>query len=185
MSFDGREMRDALGRFATGVCVITTTSEDQRDVGITANSFSSVSLDPPLVLWNLQNGSDVYEAFATPKYFAINVLAKEQQDLSTQYAKKGDHLMDPAHYSAGNYGSPVLRESLVTFECELEATHPGGDHLIVVGRVLNIVSQSDSDPLLFFSGAYRELSCVLLSVNAGVGIRLYTGRLAYAMVVPL
>ena len=157
MSFDGRDMRDALGRFATGVCIITTTTDEQCALGMTANSFSSVSLDPPLVLWSLQINSDVYEAFASPKYFAINVLAKEQQDLSNQYAKKGDHLVDPSHYRIGKYGSPVIRDALVSFECELDATHVGGDHLIVVGRVLNMQTRPTGEPLLFFSGAYREL----------------------------
>jgi flavin reductase (DIM6/NTAB) family NADH-FMN oxidoreductase RutF len=157
MSFDGRDMRNALGRFATGVCVITTTTEDQRAVAMTANSFSSVSLDPALVLWSLQSNSDVYPDFATPRYFAINVLAKEQQDLSNQYAKKGDHLLDASHYRVGKYGSPVVRDALVTFECELETTHAGGDHLIIVGRVLNMVSRPSGEPLLFFAGGYREL----------------------------
>ena len=158
MSFDGREMRDALGRFATGVCVVTTTTEAQGALGITANSFSSVSLDPPLVLWNLQNNSDIYEPFATPQYFAINILAAEQRAHSTRYAKKGAHLMDADHYRVGSYGSPVILDALVSFECELEATHPGGDHLIIVGRVLNMLSRSGGDPLLFFGGGYRELS---------------------------
>jgi flavin reductase (DIM6/NTAB) family NADH-FMN oxidoreductase RutF len=157
MSFDGRDMRNALGRFATGVCVITTTTEDQRAVGMTANSFSSVSLEPPLVLWSLQYGSDVYSDFATPRYFAINVLASEQEAQSNQYAKKGDHLLDSHHYRVGKYGSPVVRDALVTFECELEATHAGGDHLIIVGRVLNMVSRPTGEPLLFFAGGYREL----------------------------
>jgi flavin reductase (DIM6/NTAB) family NADH-FMN oxidoreductase RutF len=157
MSFDGRDMRNALGRFATGVCVITTTTDDQRALGMTANSFSSVSLDPPLVLWSLQTNSDVYDAFATPRYFAINVLAKEQEALSNQYAQKGDHLIEHGHARIGKYGSPVIRDALVTFECELEATHAGGDHLIVVGRVLNMVSRPTGDPLLFFSGGYHEL----------------------------
>ncbi len=158
MSLDGRDLRNELGRFATGVCVITTVTEDQRAVGMTANSFSSVSLDPPLVLWNLQNGSDVYDAFATPKHFAINVLASSQEDLSNLYAKKGDHLMEADHFSLGQYGSPVIRDVLVTFECELEATHAGGDHLIVIGRVLNVQSGAEGEPLLFFSGGYRELA---------------------------
>jgi flavin reductase (DIM6/NTAB) family NADH-FMN oxidoreductase RutF len=157
MSYDGREMRDALGRFATGVCVITTTTEDQRALGMTANSFSSVSLDPPLVLWNLQSNSDIYKPFATPRYYAINVLAKEQQAHSNLYAQKGDHIIDAAHYCVGEYGSPIIHDALVTFECELEATHPGGDHLIVVGRVLNMRSRPTGEPLLFYGGGYREL----------------------------
>ena len=158
MSFDGRELRDALGRFATGVCVITAVDEQQQALGMTANSFSSVSLDPPLVLWSLQNNSDVYAAFASPRYFAINILSSEQQPHSNQYAKKGDHLLDPAHYSSGKYGAPIITDALVSFECELEATHEGGDHLIIVGRVRAMQQRSSGEPLLFFSGGYRELS---------------------------
>ena len=157
MSIDGRELRNALGRFATGVCVITALDENNRPLGMTANSFSSVSLDPPLVLWSLQNNSEVFETFASPSAFAINVLASEQIGLSNQYAKKGDHLMAPEHFRLGVNGAPVLRGALVTFECDLDATHEGGDHLIIVGRVQNLVSQPTGDPLLFYSGGYREL----------------------------
>ncbi len=157
MSMDGRELRNALGRFATGVCVITTLNAKGEAVGMTANSFSSVSLDPPLVLWSLQNGSDVYDTFASPKSFAINVLSSEQVELSNLYAKKGDHLMDPGHYQLGANGAPVVRDALVTFECELDTTHEGGDHLIIIGRVQNLVSRPTGDPLLFYAGGYREL----------------------------
>jgi len=101
MSFDGRELRNALGRFATGVCLITTTLEKQQALAMTANSFSSVSLDPPLVLWSLQNNSDVFGAFAGAKHFAINILSQEQEDLSNRYAKKGEHEIDPDHYRSG------------------------------------------------------------------------------------
>lgn len=158
MSFDGRDLRNALGRFATGVCVITTVTKEGQSIGMTANSFSSVSLDPPLVLWSLQSGSDVYDAFATPQHFAINVLASTQEDLSNLYAKKGDHLMEVEHFSAGEHGCPVVHDALVSFECELETTHDGGDHLIVIGRVLNVQSGPEGEPLVFFSGGYRELS---------------------------
>ena len=157
MSFDGRDLRNALGRFATGVCVITTADDNQRALGITANSFSSVSLDPPLVLWNLQNNSDVYAPFASPRYFAVNVLASEQQALSTEYSKKGDHVMVAEHYRIGEGGSPVIHDALVSFECELEATHEGGDHLIIVGRVIKMSGLDEGEPLLFFSGDYRKL----------------------------
>lgn len=146
-----------MGRFATGVCVVTTVTEDQRALGMTANSFSSVSLDPPLVLWNLQNGSEVFAAFANPGTFAINVLAREQESLSNQYAKKGDHQLDPAHFHLGGNGAPLITDALVSFECSLEATHEGGDHLIIVGRILDMVSRPDGAPLLFYGGAYGEL----------------------------
>lgn len=157
MSFDGRELRDALGRFTTGVCLITAVSEDGKSLGMTANSFSSVSLDPPLILWCLQNNSDIYDVFAAPRHFAINILASEQQALSSHYAKKGHHELAPAHYRAGKYGSPIVRNALVNFECEVEETHEGGDHLIIVGRVKDMQQRPDGDPLLFFSGGYREV----------------------------
>jgi flavin reductase (DIM6/NTAB) family NADH-FMN oxidoreductase RutF len=157
MSFDGRELRNALGRFATGVTVITTVSDKQQAVGMTANSFSSVSLDPPLVLWSLKNNSDGYDVFSSPQHFAINILSTEQQAQSNQYAKKGQHELDPADYRLGKYGAPVIRHALVTFECELEATHEGGDHLIIVGRVREMQERPSGEPLLFYCGRYREL----------------------------
>ena len=157
MNIDGRELRNALGRFATGVCVITTVDNNGNALGMTANSFSSVSLDPPLVLWNLQNGSEVYAAFARQRRFAINVLSDQQVDLSNHYARKGDHLLDPAHFRQGRNGAPIIRNALVSFECDLHATHDGGDHLIIVGRVLDVCGRPGGDPLLFFSGAYRSL----------------------------
>lgn len=158
MSIDGRELRNAMGRFATGVCLITTVTEEGVAMALTANSFSSVSLDPPLALWNLQDSSDVYDIFATPRHFAINVLALEQQELSNQYAKKGQHEIDAAHFSTGKHGAPIITGALVSFECELEATHPGGDHLIIVGRILDMMERPDGEPLLFYAGGYRELS---------------------------
>lgn len=157
MSFDGRELRDALGRFATGVCVITTVAEDGQALGLTANSFASVSLDPPLVLWSLQNNSDVYNIYASAKYFSINVLEKEHRELSNQYAKKGDHKMSAEHFRSGKHSTPVIHNALVTFECELEGTHEGGDHLIIIGRVRDMHARPDGDPLVFYSGGYREL----------------------------
>ena len=158
MEFDSRELRNALGRFATGVCLITTVNDNEEALAMTANSFSSVSLDPPLVLWSLQNNSDVYDVFASPGYFAINILALEQQDHSNQYAKKGEHLLSPDHFQPGKFGAPIIRDALVSFECELHATHEGGDHLIIVGRVRDLQQRETGEPLLFFSGGYRELS---------------------------
>ena len=157
MNLDARELRNALGQFATGVCVITTVNQEGHAVGMTANSFSSVSLDPPLVLWSLQNGSDIYDTFATPERFAINVLALEQEDLSNLYASKGDHRMAAEHYTLGSNGAPLLEGALVSFECGLHATHEGGDHLIIVGRVLDVVSREGGKPLLFHGGRYVQL----------------------------
>ena len=157
MSFEGRELRDALGRFATGVCLVTAESDKQQALAMTVNSFSSVSLEPPLVLWCLQDNSDVYDIFAKARYFAINILSVEQQALSNQYAKKGQHELESEHYREGKDGAPIIRDALVTFECELETTYDGGDHLIIVGRVSDLHQSSDGDPLLFFGGGYQQL----------------------------
>lgn len=157
MEIDTRELRNALGRFATGVCVITTVNANGQPVGLTVNSFSSVSLDPALVLWCLGNQSDVYDTFSTPALFAINILALEQLEYSARYSIKGDHLLDPEHYVMGKNGAPVIRDALASFECDLYTTYEGGDHLIILGEVKNFIDRTTGDPLLFFSGAYREL----------------------------
>ena len=143
MELDGRELRNALGRFATGVCLITAVNEEGEALALTANSFSSVSLDPPLVLWSLQNNSDVFSLYASAKHYAINVLAGNQQELSSP-GEQG--------------GAPLINGALVQFECSLEATHPGGDHLIIVGRVQAMHALAEGEPLVFYSGAYRALA---------------------------
>ena len=157
MSFDSREYRDALGRFATGVCVITADPEGYQPFGMTVNSFASVSLEPPLLLWSLQKNSEMLDAFDKTRYFAVNVLAKEQQALSDQYAKKGDHVLDAGHFRIGASSCPVLRDVLVSFECVVEARHDGGDHIIIVGRVMEMQERPNGEPLLFYRGGYREL----------------------------
>ncbi len=157
MTLDPRELRNALGRFATGVTVVTTVTGQEEALGLTVNSFSSVSLDPPLVLWSLQNSSEVYRHFSTPRRYAINVLASEHEPLSNLYAQKGEHRLDPQHYRVGRTGVPVLHDALVCFECELETTYPGGDHIIILGRVSEMHGRTDGEPLLFFGGAYRAL----------------------------
>lgn len=158
MSIDSRDFRDALGQFATGVCVITANPEGWAPFGMTVNSFASVSLDPPLVLWSLQNDSEMFEAFEASQGFAVNILRASQQDLSNQYAKKGDHALSADHFIIGESGLPVLPDTLVSFECEFEARHAGGDHLILVGRVTAMDHREEGEPLLFCAGSYRELA---------------------------
>lgn len=157
MQLDGRELRNALGRFATGVCLITTVNEEGEPLALTANSFSSVSLDPPLVLWSLQNNSDVYHIYSGAPRYAINVLSDGQQELSNRYARKGDHGLEEGHFRLGESGVPIIEGALLSLECTLEASHPGGDHIILVGRVEG-VHLSEGDPLLFYGGAYRALA---------------------------
>ncbi|MEE4192841.1 MAG: flavin reductase family protein [Halieaceae bacterium] len=158
MSFSSREFRDALGCFATGVCVITGQPDDGAPFGMTVNSFASVSLDPPLILWSLQNDSEMFDTFTHCKRWAVNILRADQQALSGRYALKGEHDLDPAHFEAGSTGMPVLPNTLVSFECEEEARHNGGDHVILVARVLAMSHREAGSPLVFCSGAYAELA---------------------------
>jgi flavin reductase (DIM6/NTAB) family NADH-FMN oxidoreductase RutF len=158
MSFDRREFRDALGQFATGVCVVTANPEGWEPFGMTVNSFASVSLDPPLILWSLQGDSEMREAFDRTERFTVNILRAEQEDLSNHYAKKGDHCLAAGHFELGANGSPVMPATLLSLECELEARHPGGDHIILVGRVIALSQREAGAPLLFCAGGYRQVA---------------------------
>lgn len=158
MSFNSLDLRDALGRFTTGVCLVTVTDPGGQAHAVTVNSFASVSLEPPLVLWSIQKDSDVYRLFAEAPRFAIGVLNRAQEGHSSRYARKGGHALDPAHFTPGENGAPLIREALVNFECSLERAMDGGDHTILLGRVTRLVTgESGSPPLLFFGGGYREL----------------------------
>ena len=158
MTIDQRAFRDALGKFPTGVTIVTAAPEGHSPFGVTANSFASVSLDPPLVLWSLQKSSDTFAAFEKASHFAINVLSAGQEALSNQYARKNQHDLADDHYTNGHHGSPRVNGALVTFECEKDAWHDGGDHIIMVGKVLAMSDVSGEAPLVFHSGAYNTLS---------------------------
>lgn len=160
MSLDPREFRNALGRFATGVCVITAKDAAAKPFGMTINSFASVSLDPALILWSLQKNSDCFAAFQSTKHFAVNILAADQQAISNQYAKKNEHDLTPGSYRETENGCVVLNDVFTSFECEIEAVHEGGDHLILVARVLAMNNTEQREPLVFFAGRYRELVAV-------------------------
>ena len=160
MAIDQRALRDALGQFPTGVTVVTADPEGYAPFGVTANSFASVSLDPPLVLWSLQKSSDTFDAFAAAKHFAVNILSNEQQDISNQYAKKNNHDLEAEHYQAGVSGMPLLNNAIVNFECEVDVCHDGGDHIIMVGKVVAMSDLNTGDntsPLVLHAGKYREL----------------------------
>jgi flavin reductase (DIM6/NTAB) family NADH-FMN oxidoreductase RutF len=154
---DPREFRNALGSYPTGVCVITANPSGYEPFGMTINSFASVSLEPALVLWSLQNNSECYAAFEKAEGFSINVLAQEHQSLSNQYAKKGEHTLDKQHYHIGSSGQPVLNQALTSFECKIWARYPGGDHIILVGEVVAMETNPNAKPLLFHAGKYGEI----------------------------
>lgn len=157
MSFDSRAFRNALGRFPTGVCLITANPDGYEPFGLTVNSFAAVSLEPALVLWSLQYDSECVPAFEKADKYAVNILAADQMAMSNRYAKKDDHVLDKAHYTIGRHGTPLIRGALTHFECNIWARYEGGDHIILVGQVESMQNNVADNPLLFFSGKYREL----------------------------
>ena len=157
MSLSQRAFRDALGTYTTGVCIITVQPPGRRPIGMTVNSFASVSLDPPLVLWSLQNGSECFAAFEGATQFGVNILSNSQQDLSNYYAQKGDHSLIKGSYRQGKSGCIVLKDVITSFECNMHARHDGGDHTILVGHVQEMHAKPAGKPLVFYSGSYREL----------------------------
>lgn len=154
---DSRTLRDALGCFATGVTVVTCFDADGAPVGITANSFTSVSLDPPLLLVCIHKKAACATALAGSEHFAVNVLQTGQQPASIRFSTKQDDRFGANDWSQGEFGAPVLQESLSVFECERNAVHDGGDHHILVGRVVKASFNDELDPLLYFRGSYRRL----------------------------
>lgn len=150
-----REFRDALGRFATGVTVVTTPT-GHGPLGITANSFASVSLDPPLVLWSPARASRRFPAFAAAERYAIHVLGADQIDLCRRFSKEGLDF-DGLDWKPAGDGVPLIAGCLARFHCARVSAHDGGDHLIIVGRVLE-AQHRDGQPLLFSCGSYGRFT---------------------------
>lgn len=150
-----RQLRSAFARFATGVTVVTTASTNGRLHGVTANSFSSVSLDPPLILWSLAAKAASLPSFHAAAHFAVNVLGQHQLDLAQTFAMRGIDKYSGVVHSKGLGGCPLLTGSLAHFECATETVVPAGDHIIFIGRVLR-ASTRDGRPLLFWNGAYGQ-----------------------------
>jgi flavin reductase (DIM6/NTAB) family NADH-FMN oxidoreductase RutF len=148
---DTRALRDALGRFATGVTIVTIATRD-GPMGFTANSFASVSLDPPLVLWSPARASARYPFFAAAQHYAIHILGAEEADLSRRFIRGGAGF-DGLDHAGNPEGVPVIPGTLARFDCRQAATHDGGDHLIILGRVLRHLSR-DGGPLLFSQGSF-------------------------------
>jgi flavin reductase (DIM6/NTAB) family NADH-FMN oxidoreductase RutF/pimeloyl-ACP methyl ester carboxylesterase len=154
---DARTFRDALGCFATGVTVVTAICPDGTPIGLTANSFTSVSLDPPLLLVCIANNAGSAPYLKDAERFAVNVLQIGQQPTSNRFAGKGEDRFGITPWELGEFGTPVLSGSLSSFECSRDAVHDGGDHFILVGRVLKAIFEPRRDPLLYFRGKYRKL----------------------------
>jgi flavin reductase (DIM6/NTAB) family NADH-FMN oxidoreductase RutF len=151
--FDPRAFRRALGNFATGVTIVTAATADGQKVGVTANSFNSVSLDPPLVLWSIDKRSGSYEVFEQAAHFAVNILSADQIDLSNQFARPRDDKFAGVTHELGEGGAPLFPDCAARFQCEKHQQIDGGDHWILIGKVLAFDDFGRS-PLLYHQGAY-------------------------------
>ena len=155
---DPRTLRDAMGCFATGITIVTALDTAGAPVGLTANSFTSVSLDPPLLLVCIANGAGTASALRKARHFGVNVLQIGQQPASNRFASKGEDRFANLPWGPGQTtGVPLLGSSLVSFECEREAIHEAGDHFLLIGRVVRAQFEPHRDPLLYFRGKYRRL----------------------------
>ena len=152
-----KPFRNCLGKFTTGVTVITCADDDGRPYGITANSFSSVSLQPRLILWNIAKVSNSLEAFLEASHFAINILARDQEHLSAHFAKSDHTLFDHVEIERSSDNVPLIPGTLACFECRTHEIHECGDHYIIIGEVERFTS-TEAEPLVFFGGRYRSLA---------------------------
>ncbi|MCO4094828.1 MAG: flavin reductase family protein [Acidovorax sp.] len=153
-SFSTREFRDALGMFATGVTIVTARDAQGELIGLTANSFNSVSLDPPLVLWSLSRAAASMPAFANGSHYAINVLAADQKTLAERFASRGVDRWAGVEHSPGISNAPVLAGTAATFECFNRSRYEEGDHVIFVGEVERCSHSSGVPPLLYHGGKF-------------------------------
>ncbi|MBV0934239.1 p-hydroxyphenylacetate 3-hydroxylase reductase component [Marinobacterium weihaiense] len=151
--FDPKAFRRALGNFATGITVITATTPSGEKTGVTANSFNSVSLDPALILWSIDKRSGSYQIFQQASHFAVNILAADQIDVSNHFARPSDDKFAGVDYQEGFGGAPLLNDTAACFQCEAYETVDGGDHWILIGKVVAF-EDSGRAPLVYHQGSY-------------------------------
>lgn len=151
------EFRAALGRFASGITIMSTL-QDGVAHAMTANAFTSVSLDPPLVLWCLKKDSQRYNVFAEAESFTINVLGTEHENVSSRLARQGEHSLGEVALLKTELGPPALADAHAVFECICDSRHDGGDHLILIGRVVRFARRDDGAPLVYYRGQYGALA---------------------------
>lgn len=154
---DAAEFRKVLGQFATGVTIITARDDDEP-AGVAANSFTSVSMDPPLVLFCVAQSSSTWPRIERARKFAVNILGEHQEEVCRLFATKGADRFAQVAWHVGVGGSPVLDDCIAYLDCEFWAEYDGGDHIIVVGRVLDLGVNHDAGPLVFYQGQYGQFS---------------------------
>ena len=153
-TFSAQEFRFALGMFATGVTIVTARGADGQVIGLTANSFNSVSLTPPLVLWSLSRAAASMAVFSAGSHYAINVLAADQKELAERFARKGADRWLGVTFDQGAGGAPLLHGAAATFECFNRSRYEEGDHVIFVGEVERVTHRPRASPLLYHGGRY-------------------------------
>jgi flavin reductase (DIM6/NTAB) family NADH-FMN oxidoreductase RutF len=158
MTIDSRSFRKALGCFASGVTVVTALNPETKvPAGVTVSAFSSLSLDPPLVMFCLGVQTSSLETFKSAGHFVVNVLSEDQRDLSIRFASRADQKWTGVAWESWNSGAPVLGNCLTNLECSLVKTVEGGDHLIFIGKVEKMKHQEGGSPLVYFRGSYMDL----------------------------
>ncbi|CAM4059599.1 flavin reductase [Vreelandella rituensis] len=167
MSIDKRDFRRALGKFATGITVVTTRSSEGEHFGVTASSFNTVSMDPPLILWSLDKGAHSLATYRDAEYFVVNVLGNDQVDISNRFASRGEDKFAGIAIEEGLGGAAKVRDSAAYFECKTWNIYEGGDHLIIVGEVMNYGCRDEGSSLVFHNGRYAvpEPHPMMLPVN--------------------
>ncbi|MFZ5731289.1 MAG: flavin reductase family protein [Pseudomonadota bacterium] len=154
-----RAFRKALGEFATGVAIVTARGRGEELIGMTMSSFNTVSLEPPLVLFSVDRMANSLPAMLDAKGFAVNILARDQEDISNQFARALSNKWDQVRTTVGHAEAPLISGALAHFECAPYANYDGGDHVIFVVRVVRHATRTDaSPPLVFFRGRYRDLA---------------------------
>ena len=155
-TFTSSEFRKALGNYATGVAIISVCVADGDPVGITANSFASVSLDPPLVLWSVDKSSSQCDTFVNCEYFAVHILQEDQQQLARTFSDDDADKFNGLVIERGVADLPLISECSAVLQCKVANVYEEGDHFILIGRVVDVRVEG-ADPLIFFSGAYTTL----------------------------
>jgi len=147
-----KSLRNVLSKFATGVTVVSTIDCDGKPIGMTANSFTSVSLDPPLVLWSIGINQPSYDAFLKAKGYSVSILSKDQKDICDLFSSPIENKFSDIDYTLTDNGFPIIQKSLAWFDCLKWNNYPGGDHQILVGEIKNFYAD-ENDPLIFWNGS--------------------------------
>lgn len=155
-NFDSRKFRNALGSFATGIAVVTAKCPNGKPMGITINSFASVSLEPPLVLWSIDKNSDLYQQFCSASHYAVHVLPEDAQSISNHFTTADDKQFDNFEITSGVSDLPLLPGCIAIFQCKVTQKIEAGDHTILIGHVLDM-QHDPAKPLIFHAGQYTKL----------------------------